>query len=147
MCTHSPEGQLHSGLHQKSHGQQVEGGDSPTPLSWDPSSFPIFILVNCLWSHNLIMLYFILKIKINTAACKKDRVKNPKNSVLYIHHQVPLSNITFITFKVFEIADPWSWQGAIIEITNFYSRTWNILAKQWKEKKDNKKKTFHCLQF
>ena len=27
MCTHSPEGQLYSGLHQKQRGQQVEGGD------------------------------------------------------------------------------------------------------------------------
>jgi len=28
MCTHSPEGQPYSGLHQKRCGQQVEGGDS-----------------------------------------------------------------------------------------------------------------------
>jgi len=31
MNPHSPESQLHSGLHQKKHGQQVEGGD-PAPL-------------------------------------------------------------------------------------------------------------------
>ncbi|KAK4831735.1 hypothetical protein QYF61_018865 [Mycteria americana] len=29
MCAHSPEGQPYPGLHQKKHGQQVEGGDSP----------------------------------------------------------------------------------------------------------------------
>jgi len=28
MCTHSPEGQLYPGLHQKKHGQQFKGGDS-----------------------------------------------------------------------------------------------------------------------
>ena len=28
MCAHSPEIQLQPGLHQKQHGQQVEGGDS-----------------------------------------------------------------------------------------------------------------------
>ena len=28
MCTRSPEGQPYPGLHQKQHGQQVEGGDS-----------------------------------------------------------------------------------------------------------------------
>jgi len=31
MCARRPEGQLYIGLHQKEHGQQVEGGDS-TPL-------------------------------------------------------------------------------------------------------------------
>ncbi|PKU46241.1 hypothetical protein llap_3465 [Limosa lapponica baueri] len=31
MRTHSPKRQLHPGLHQRKHGQQVEGGDS-TPL-------------------------------------------------------------------------------------------------------------------
>jgi len=28
MCTRNPEGQLHPGLHQKKHGQQVDAGDS-----------------------------------------------------------------------------------------------------------------------
>jgi len=28
VCARSPEGQAHSGLHQKQHGQQVKGGDS-----------------------------------------------------------------------------------------------------------------------
>jgi len=28
LCTHSPEGQPYPGLHQKKHGQHVEGGDS-----------------------------------------------------------------------------------------------------------------------
>jgi len=28
MCAHSPEGQWYPGLHQKQHGQQVEGRDS-----------------------------------------------------------------------------------------------------------------------
>jgi len=28
MCTLSPEGQPHPGLHQEKHGQQVKGGDS-----------------------------------------------------------------------------------------------------------------------
>ena len=32
MCTHSPEGQRYPGLHQKKHGQQVEGGDSAPVL-------------------------------------------------------------------------------------------------------------------
>ncbi|KAK4830050.1 hypothetical protein QYF61_008388 [Mycteria americana] len=32
MCAYSPEGQLYPGLHQKKHGQQVEGGDSAPPL-------------------------------------------------------------------------------------------------------------------
>ena len=27
MCTHSPESEPYPGLHQKQHGQQVEGGD------------------------------------------------------------------------------------------------------------------------
>ena len=28
MCARSPESKLYAGLHQKQHGQQVEGGDS-----------------------------------------------------------------------------------------------------------------------
>ena len=32
MCTCSPGGQPHPGLHQKQRGQQVEGGDSATLL-------------------------------------------------------------------------------------------------------------------
>lgn len=32
MCTCNPEGQLHPGLHQEKHNQQVEGGDSPPLL-------------------------------------------------------------------------------------------------------------------
>jgi len=28
MCIHSPEGQVYPGLHQKQHGQQVEGWDA-----------------------------------------------------------------------------------------------------------------------
>jgi len=32
VCTRSPEGQLHPGLHQKQRGQQVEGGDSAALL-------------------------------------------------------------------------------------------------------------------
>ena len=31
LCLHSPESQLHPGLHQKKHGQQGKGGD-PAPL-------------------------------------------------------------------------------------------------------------------
>ena len=31
MCPQSPEGQQYSGLHQKKHGLQIEGGD-PAPL-------------------------------------------------------------------------------------------------------------------
>jgi len=39
MCTHSPEGQLYSGLHQKKNGQQVKGGDSaPLLCSGETSS-------------------------------------------------------------------------------------------------------------
>lgn len=33
MCTCNPEGQLHPGLHQEMHDQQVEGGDSAPLLS------------------------------------------------------------------------------------------------------------------
>ena len=32
MCAQSPEGQPYPGLHQKKHGQQVEGGDSTSLL-------------------------------------------------------------------------------------------------------------------
>jgi len=32
MCAHSPVSQQYPGLHQKQHGQQVEGGDSATLL-------------------------------------------------------------------------------------------------------------------
>jgi len=32
VCAHSPESQLYPGLHRKKHGQQVEGGDSASPL-------------------------------------------------------------------------------------------------------------------
>lgn len=126
-------------------------GNSPSfaALSWlslpnVQHFFSSLCPVNCLWSHNLRMLWFILKTRINTASCQKDKVKktpqNQQNHILYIHHQVPLSNITFIAFKMFELVDPCSWQEAIIEITNFYSWTWNILAKQWKEKKSQKEK-------
>jgi len=38
MCAHSPEGQPYSGLHQKQHGQQIEGGDSATLLRSDETS-------------------------------------------------------------------------------------------------------------
>jgi len=31
MCPHSSESNLHPGLHQKKHGQQIKGGD-PSPL-------------------------------------------------------------------------------------------------------------------
>lgn len=38
MCTWSPESQPYPGPHQKNHGQQVQGGDSPPLLcSWDPT--------------------------------------------------------------------------------------------------------------
>jgi len=35
MCTRSPEGQLHPGLHQEKCGHQVVGGDSATLLLSD----------------------------------------------------------------------------------------------------------------
>ena len=35
MCTRSPESQPYLGLHQKQHGQQVEGGDSALLLCSD----------------------------------------------------------------------------------------------------------------
>ena len=38
MCTGSPEGQLHPGLHQKQRGQQVEGGDSAPLLCTSETS-------------------------------------------------------------------------------------------------------------
>jgi len=39
VCAHSPEGQLYPGLHQKKHGQQVEGGDS-APLLCSCETLP-----------------------------------------------------------------------------------------------------------
>jgi len=39
MCAGSPEGQPYPGLHQKQHGQQVEGGDS-APLLRSGETLP-----------------------------------------------------------------------------------------------------------
>jgi len=38
MRTHSPEGQLYLGLHQKKRGQQVKGGDSAPLLCFGETS-------------------------------------------------------------------------------------------------------------
>lgn len=54
---------------------------------------------------------------------QKGQGKEWKKICLKYPSLLSLSNIIFIKLIVFELADPYTWQEAITEVTNLYSRS------------------------